>query len=389
MEKITSVVWAALFLRFGSSCVHQTDSVVGPGRTQKEGTRNKPAKVILGPLASRRIAILLAIAFMFAMPLLALDDHNPTGVTGAFEGVITTGGAYNVLSHNATRQIDDIVVPGAIGKYGLKMTRYYNSRRSSNSGPMGPGWTPEYFWLRGNINFGTQFVYPSGNVWDSSCTDYWSNQPGPLGVSDWPTTWNGYPALRLADGGTVVFENPSFGIATKVIDPYGQITNITLDNSGAVTQVTEPGGRYLKFLYGTANGLTTLMLREVDAYDGQGHLIDYVVYNYSAIKPAGGGTQGNAVNCLTSVDYSDGPNANSGSHAYYSYQDDNVPDHPGPLCPCSIKIYPLVRTCQDVRYKGPMRNICYDYQDQGPHGAIIAERYSLNGSTKRRTGLED
>ena len=42
------------------------------------------------------------------------------GVTGAFEGLITTGCAYNVLNHSATRQIDDIVVPGAIGKYGLK-----------------------------------------------------------------------------------------------------------------------------------------------------------------------------------------------------------------------------------------------------------------------------
>ena len=28
-----------------------------------------------------------------------------------------------------------------------------------------------------------------------------------------------------------------------------------------------------------------------------------------------------------------------------------------------------------------MRHICYEYQDQGPHGAIIAERYSLNAST--------
>ncbi len=78
-----------------------------------------------------RIAVLFAIALMFATPLcprlLALDDHNPVGVTGAFEGVITTGCAYNVLNHNATRQIDDIVVPGAIGKYPLKMTRYYNS----------------------------------------------------------------------------------------------------------------------------------------------------------------------------------------------------------------------------------------------------------------------
>jgi hypothetical protein len=94
--------------------------------------------------AAARIAILFAIALMFAMPLcprlLASDDHNPIGVSGVFEGVITTGCAYNVLNHNARREIDDIVVPGAIGKYGLKMTRYYNSRATHGLGIMGPGW---------------------------------------------------------------------------------------------------------------------------------------------------------------------------------------------------------------------------------------------------------
>ena len=41
-----------------------------------------------------------------------VDDHNPVGVTGIFEGAITTGCAYNLLSHSATRAINDIVVPG-------------------------------------------------------------------------------------------------------------------------------------------------------------------------------------------------------------------------------------------------------------------------------------
>ena len=111
--------------------------------------------------------ILFSIALLFAPALcprlLALDDHNPIGVTGAFEGVITTGGAYNVLSHNATRQIDDIVVPGAIGKYGLKMTRYYNSRRG-----YGDGWSNEYGWFYDSPH--QKYYYPNGNVWDNSCT---------------------------------------------------------------------------------------------------------------------------------------------------------------------------------------------------------------------------
>src|SRR5438876_7708078 len=110
---------------------------------------------LLAPTAQALLWLVL-LFFALATPslLAAVDDHNPIGVTGAFEGVTTTGGAYNVLSHNATRQIDDIVVPGAIGKYGLKMTRYYNSRRNSNSG-IGPGWMLEYVWCNSNINFGT------------------------------------------------------------------------------------------------------------------------------------------------------------------------------------------------------------------------------------------
>lgn len=318
------------------------------------------------------IGILFATAIVFAMPLcsplLATDDHNPIGVSGVFEGVTTTGGAYNVLNHNASRQIDDIVVPGAVGKYGLKMTRYYNSRSTKYPGPalMGPGWGHEYFWA----NYGDKVDYPNGNAWDSHCTGDWTPLGGPLGVSDWLTTSSGYPAFRLADGGTVVFENPSWGVATKIIDPYGQVTTITLDSNGLMTQVTEPGGRYLQFIYSVVNGAT--MLHEVDAYDGRGNQIDSVIYNYTSISP--GGQYGPSLNCLTSVNYSDGQIAS------YTYTTDNQPDHPT-QCPCTTKILPLVKTCKDVRYKGAMRNICYDYQDQGPHGAITAERYSLNGST--------
>ena len=71
--------------------------------------------------------------------------------------------------------------------------------------------------------------YPNGNVWDNHCEEYWGLSEGPLGVSDWPTTWNGSPAFRLADGGTIVFGSTQWPFrATKIIDPYGQETNIML-----------------------------------------------------------------------------------------------------------------------------------------------------------------
>src|SRR5437868_7138689 len=43
--------------------------------------------------------------------------EGPVGVTGIFNGNVATGGSYDPLSHSAHRAIDDIVVPGSIGKY--------------------------------------------------------------------------------------------------------------------------------------------------------------------------------------------------------------------------------------------------------------------------------
>lgn len=126
-------------------------------------------------IARRKWLIALGLAVVAAFLLASgapsgfaeTDDHNPIGVSGAFEGIITTGCAYNVVSHNARRgPLEDIVVPGAIGKYGLKMTRYYNSRRTISYGLMGPGWSYEYLWISSN----DKVEYANGDVWDSHCT---------------------------------------------------------------------------------------------------------------------------------------------------------------------------------------------------------------------------
>jgi hypothetical protein len=193
------------------------------------------------------------LLFAAAVPSAFADDHNPIGVTGAFEGVITTGCAYNVLNHNARREIDDIVVPGSIGKYPLKMTRYYNSRLTGIYGIMGAGWTHGYQWgwdFSHNV-----FGYPNGDELDGWCGS-------PLGISD---GWEpGSPAcdsschgdFRLADGGTLHFDDSNGYFQVRTIkDPYGQTTTLAYYTSGTYSgqlkQVTEPGGRYLQFTYST------------------------------------------------------------------------------------------------------------------------------------------
>jgi RHS repeat-associated protein len=321
---------------------------------------------------------LLAIALMFATPLcphlLAVDDHNPIGVTGAFEGVVTTGCAYNVLNHNATRQIDDLVVPGAVGKYGLKMTRYYNSRSTKYRSVMGPGWSHEYEWEASLQTLKVE--YPNGNVWDTEC---WGdeNPPAPLGVSDgWETfgcTGNSCAGdFRLSDGGKVHFDNSNGNFQARTIKgPYGQTLTLTYYNSGPqqgfLQRVTEPGGRYLQFIYTQQPAPNPqLALATVEAHGlGNATVTDSVTYNYTS-QPTGGNTVTSAW-CLTFVSYSDGTSAT------YKYEPDNAPERP---IAGSIKLLPLVKTCNDVRYHGPMRRIAYQYQDQGPHGAITQERYS-------------
>ena len=302
-----------------------------------------------------------------------VDDHNPVGVAGTFEGVVTTGCGYNVLNHSTSRAIDDIVVPGSIGKYPLKMTRYHASAGIPDSA-LGPGWRHEYAWFAGQ----GKVEYPNGNIWDNYCEN-------PVGVSDWPVPPGQYTngAFRLADGGTIVWA--PFGTGqrvSRIIDPYGQQTTITYASNGTWMTVTEPGRRYLYFIFTALSQNSGLFLTRVEAHGlGNGTVTDWVNYHYDQKLPGGSGT---LKWCLTRVDYADSNpnNLNDDTHAHYTYEQDNVPDQP---TRGSSKFWPLVSTCHDPRYKGPMRRIAYDYQGNGPHGAITAERYSASDGNKGLT----
>jgi RHS repeat-associated protein len=299
-------------------------------------------------------------------PETANTYEGPVGVTGIFNGNITTGCSYDPLAHSAHRAIDDIVVPGAVGKYPLKMTRYYNSRQqyyALGAIALSPGWAHEYSWLWWGGT--TKIVSPHGNVYDFFCG-------APVGVAEgWdPNPPTGTAAWRLADGGRVIFVN---GIVTYIDDPYGLRTTIAWDNNGQ-RKVTEPGGRCLWFTYGPdADQDGTVLLTRVEAYDVDGspgstthptgHLIDWVNYTYQVYDPITPSIQQRQKKMLRRVDYSDG------TQAWYDYRTDNVPENQ-----TSHKMYPLAQRCDDVRYNGPMRSIRYEYQGAGPHGVIIDEK---------------
>lgn len=82
-----------------------------------------PTKPLLSVFAA------IALCLLSAPTLLAVEqgDDNPTGVAGVYNGQITTAGNYDPFTGNAHREIDDIVVPGGVGKYPLKWSRYWNA----------------------------------------------------------------------------------------------------------------------------------------------------------------------------------------------------------------------------------------------------------------------
>src|SRR5207237_7431593 len=67
------------------------------------------------------------LAFLLLAPLGQLraqvGGDNPTGPFGIFNGNVTTGCSYDPYTGNAMRSIPDISVAGAVGSYGLALSR--------------------------------------------------------------------------------------------------------------------------------------------------------------------------------------------------------------------------------------------------------------------------
>jgi hypothetical protein len=71
-------------------------------------------------------SFLLAVSYggSVAQAAAIIPDDNPEGDTGALRTQVTTGGSYDAQSGNATRIVNDLKVPDALGVYGLDFTRY-------------------------------------------------------------------------------------------------------------------------------------------------------------------------------------------------------------------------------------------------------------------------
>src|SRR5437879_4094618 len=88
----------------------------------------------------------IAVAALATIPDLAAEqgDDNPTGIAGIFNGQITTAGNYDPYTGNVMREVDDIVVPGSLGAYPLKWSRYFNSHMTYQNPLIGGQWRFSY-----------------------------------------------------------------------------------------------------------------------------------------------------------------------------------------------------------------------------------------------------
>jgi YD repeat-containing protein len=325
----------------------------------------------------RLIVLLIILVCQGALRAQDTESDNPTGLSGEFNGEVTTAGSYDPFTGNIKRQVTDLTVPGANGSYALAFARTFNSHKYTvgTEYPFGDSaaWRHSYQWTLSisTVN-GTAYtvVYPDGaaitfragraSAPSQEKSTFWR---GPSGTADrLEVQDSSHIYLHTADGGVVNFGNATH--PSSIVDPYGAITALTYmsNNPNYLAQVTEPGGRWLKLSYVTAtykgkdlNGNsfthTWTLLTQVTASNGQ-----TVTYTETQAGSQSSVAQIYPYYVLTGVSYDQETSTSGGNvHASYGY---NV-DAGGS---------PILVTATDPHYAGAMVNIRYAY------GASIQEQ---------------
>lgn len=348
-----------------------------------------------------KIAILANFAFVVSS-FADVGGDNPAGTSGQYNGNVTTGCSYDPYTANATRSITDLVVAGGVGSYPLAFTRTMNSRYTTGANGNAPAfgtagtWTFSYQWTidsvttvgAGGVAYPATYNvnYPDGrrvNFRDRPST----GDPvfrGQSGIRDRLKPLNANVPdnvfLKLADGGRVQFrvdttttkngsgQNKKYTSVFKftvaaVIDPYGQRTTINYPAPSTMV-IREPAGRTITIYFrnpGSSEGNPAdIVVDYVLSSDGR-----RVDYHYSPFVTA----NGSRYTSLTSVVYYSDPTWT----ALYTYQPSNV-DPNG---------RPLIKTCVDPMYDGPMWKIGYMFAPNASgvvYGQLKSENY-FNGTT--------
>ena len=342
-----------------------------------------PLFLRLRSVSLRRFAVSLVPALLFVAGLFPasaqIGGTNPTGPAGAFNGSITTGCNYDPATGNSARVITDLSLP-SVGAYPLAFTRYSNSRgyEPLNHHFGQPGnWWHSYTWyilplLTANRNslYPTSYEvqFPDGR--DETFTSAGARTTA--GITDKIIPLNNSTMLTyvvLPDGGKVEFMSVRTASgngylfmyqAQALIDPYGNRTTFTNDPENLL-QVTEPGGKWIQLFYSTQFG--EIVLDHITASDGR-----TVQYTYQSIAPSS-----QSYCALTNVTYF-GDNT---IQAAYTYQAANGGNPAGT---------PLLATCDDPMYAGPMKKISYTYATSNADTSIPVAAGQIASENSGTTG---
>lgn len=337
--------------------------------------------------------------------LAEVGNDNPTGVTGEYNGSVTTAGSYDPYTGNAKRFIDDLVATGAVGAYPLKWTRVLNSRGHAGPFGHGGGWSHSYawgLWVR-DMNqpyhyYPNQYEGPAGGITypdgrEVALESYNPHIYTPIASSAEPMdrlvyveNSNGEYDLLLRDGGRVEFRHAAgttgeyaFLYATTIVDPFGLKTTLERDEQGRLWQIKEPAGRFLQINYQRLYGMTSDsyidVVSSVDAYADANTKVETVAYSYDSEDVVSDGFKVRYW-YLTHVSYDDA------TQAEYTY-------YPAGQATQQYRVMlpGRVETCRDFRFAGPMKNIKYEYlpRDQAhpdaAWGQILAERTVATGQS--------
>jgi RHS repeat-associated protein len=301
-------------------------------------------------------------------------EDNPTGVSGIHNGNVTTAGSYDPHTGNAMREVDDIVVPGSVGAYPLKWTRYFNSHCTRNNTSTGGRW--RFAYLDYSYDAVGIMFFPDGRALNFRHSLY--------GVPEFTEGGPTGQTLHLADGGRVILPHvdSNYLKASKIIDPYGFETTIVTTGSGSskTTKITEPGHRYLLVSYNSDE-----TVHSVQAFDGVSSTPTQIVtYTWTNSDDLPGNHFPNGPYALlTHVDYGDGTSAD------YGYDERH---YKGPVEGCGTNPHSthryaaVLKTCDDSRFTGPMSRIAYTYQLNSGNGTrITSEKRLLSNGAEGET----
>jgi|GEM_PF-2117632 len=242
-------------------------------------------------------------------------------------GVARTVGVVDAYTGNVSFGVRDLSMAGAVGRYGLEWARVATSRDPGGAAFFGGGhhWRHNWQWEleltdgAAGEGIGSASVAtvrePSGTAYQ-----FTHDTSGDAGawVAVSPAVRHTLRAeeaggfvLQLLDGMRVYFalasESGGF-VATEVCDPQSNAWTLSYDESGRLSQVTEPAGRTLSVNYAELaspdSGAVFRVISEVVSSNGQ-----HVAYHYTFAA------DGDAPDApvLSTVDYPDGTTA---SYAY-------------------------------------------------------------------------